>query len=145
MRISWGYKIFFAYTAFVIMILVLVYKANRENFDLVTENYYEAELKYQDVIDQKDRVAQLSERPRVTHSVAKINIQLPQEFTGKEVEGEVFLYRPSDASKDMHRPFKTSDGFYAVDLGTELSGLYEVKLSWLSEGKRFFDERKIIF
>jgi nitrogen fixation protein FixH len=101
MKISWGYKILFVYLAFVIGILFMVYKASREKFDLVTPDYYDAELKFQNVIDDKQRTAELSAPPKITHSVNAVSIQLSDEFLNKDVKGELFLYRPSDASKDV--------------------------------------------
>lgn len=145
MRISWGYKIAIFYLSFVIGILFLVYKASNESFDLVTENYYEAELKYQDVIDQKGNAKSLSAAPVITHSVNSISIQLPAEFTRQKVQGEVYLYRASDAAKDIRLAFTTDDGIYRVDLGRELSGSYDLKLSWQANGKHYFEERKIFF
>lgn len=94
MRISWGYKILVFYLSFVVGMLFLVFKANSESFDLVTENYYEAELKYQDVIDQKGAVLELSAPPKITQTVNSVSIQLPKEFAGKNVQGEVYLYCP---------------------------------------------------
>jgi hypothetical protein len=145
MRISWGYKILFVYLAFVAGILFLVFKANREKFDLVLPNYYEAELKYQDVIDQTQRAAELSAPPKITHSVNSVSIQLPGEFLNKEVKGELYLYRPSDASKDLRKSFTTAQAFTEIDLNNNLSGAYEVKLSWESQGKTFYNEQRIFF
>jgi hypothetical protein len=145
MRISWGYKIAIFYVSFVMGILFLVYKANSESFDLVTENYYEAELKYQDVIDQKSNASELSAPPSITHSINSVSIRLPREFTGKVVEGEIYLYRPSDAAKDIRKNFTTQDGFYQLGLGKELSGSYDVKLTWKAGGKEFLREQKIFF
>lgn len=145
MRISWGYKIFIAYSLFAMGILFLAYKASRQNFDLVTENYYDAELKYQDVIDQKSNVARLSEPVQVSHTVNTVSIRLPKEFLSNAVQGEIYLYRPSDATKDIRKSFSTSDGFYQLDLGKDLSGSYELKLSWECGGKHFFQEKRIFF
>jgi hypothetical protein len=145
MRISWGYKIFIGYSLFVVGILFLVYKANTQSFDLVTENYYEVELKYQDVIDQKGRTAALSAPPKISHSVNSVSVQLPAEFTTAGVEGQVYLYRPSDAGKDIREAFRTSTGFTEVKLKHDLSGAYELKLSWQSGGKTFFHESRIFF
>jgi hypothetical protein len=145
MYISWGTKIFIGYTLFVIGILFLVFKANQQSFDLVTENYYEAELKYQEVIDQKGRTAELSAPPKITHTVAAVSVQLPSEFTNRQVTGEIYLYRASDASKDIRQPFSTSEGFYQINLGRELSGSYEIKLSWQSGGKTFLHESRVFF
>ena len=145
MRISWGYKIFIGYSVFVVGMLFLVFKATNQSYDLVTENYYEAELKYQEVIDQKDRVANLSSPPTIRHTVNSVSVQLPQEFAGKTVLGEVYLYRASDASKDFRQSFSSNDGFYNLQLDKELSGMYQVKLSWQESGKTFYHESTIFF
>lgn len=142
---SWGYKIFIAYTTFASGILFLAYKASQQNFDLVTENYYEAELKYQDVIDQKGNVSKLSEPPKISHTVNSVSVQLPKEFANKNVQGEIYLYRPSDASKDVRQNFSTAQGFYEMPLGKQLSGSYDLKLSWQADGKRFFNEQRVFF
>jgi nitrogen fixation protein FixH len=145
MKISWGYKILFVYLAFVIGILFMVYKASREKFDLVTPDYYDAELKFQNVIDDKQRTAELSAPPKITHSVNAVSIQLPDEFLNKDVKGELFLYRPSDASKDVKRSFTTNKSFVEIPLDKELSGAYEIKLSWKASGKTFYNEQRIFF
>jgi len=145
MKISWGHKILFVYLAFVIGIMFLVFKASQQKFDLVTPNYYDAELKFQKVIDDKQRVTELSAPPRVTHSVNTVSIQLPNEFLNKEAKGELFLYRPSDASKDIRKGFIADKGFIGIVLDKNLSGAYEIKLSWQTEGKTFYNEQRIFF
>ena len=145
MKISWGHKILFVYLAFVVGILFLVYKANQEKFDLVTPNYYDAELKFQKVIDDRQNVSQLSSPPKITHSVNSVGIQLPNEFLNKEVKGQIYLYRPSDASKDLQRNFSTNKSFIEVALNKDLSGAYEVKLSWQADGKTYYNEQRIFF
>jgi nitrogen fixation protein FixH len=145
MKLSWGYKILIVYLAFVVGILILAFKANQQKFDLVTPNYYDAELKFQDVIDQKQRVAQLSSPPKITHSVNTITIQLPDEFLNKVAKGEWYLYRPSDAAKDLSKSFEARQGFIEINLNENLSGAYDLKLSWESDGKSFYNEQKIFF
>jgi len=145
MKISWGYKILFVYLAFVIGIMFLAYKANQEKFDLVTDNYYDAELKYQDVINQKQRVAELSALPVITHSTNSVSIELPQEFLNRNVKGELYLYRPSDATKDIRKNFSTENCSARISMDNTLSGAYEVKLSWQADGKTFYNEQRIFF
>lgn len=145
MKISWGYKILFAYVTFVIGIMFLVYKANQEKFDLVTDNYYDAELKYQDVINQKERVAELSALPVISHSTNSVAIQLPQEFLNKNVKGQLYLYRPSDATKDIRKNFSTQNSSIHISFSNQLSGSYEVKLSWQADGKTFYNEQRVFF
>lgn len=145
MKISWGHKIALVYLAFIAGIMFLAYKASQQKFDLVTEDYYGEELKYQNVIDQKDRVTQLSSAPVITHSVNEVKVQLPGEFTGKAVKGELYLYRPSDATKDLRQPFAINGNYFRLQLPQSLSGMYDVKLSWQANGQTFFNEQKIFF
>ena len=49
---NWGYKILMVYVIFIAGILLLVFKSSSQNQDLVTEDYYEQELKYQQKIDE---------------------------------------------------------------------------------------------
>ena len=145
MKISWGHKILIVYLGFVAGILVLVFLANQQKFDLVTPNYYDAELKFQNVIDEKQRVAELSAPPKISHSVNSVSIQLPGEFAGKNVTGQLYLYRPSDASKDLKTNFATDKNFVEVALNKNLSGAYELKLSWQADGKTYYNEQRIFF
>lgn len=145
MKISWGHKILFVYLGFVIGIMVLVFLANQQKFDLVTPNYYDAELKFQNVIDQEQRVTELSAPPKIAHSVNSVSIQLPDEFLDRNVTGELYLYRPSDASKDLKANFETTKSLVEVSFKNNLSGAYELKLSWQADGKTYYNEQRIFF
>jgi len=145
MRISWGYKILFLYLSFVAGILFLVFKASRENFDLVTKNYYEEELKYQNVIDQKSNTASLSGPVKVENTKSRIMIQFPADFANKPIAGEAYLYCPSDAKKDIRRTLDHKDLVFEWVLPGTPQGLYELKLSWTVDGKQYYKEEKLFF
>jgi hypothetical protein len=145
MKISWAYIILAVYLAFVGGILFLVFKANGEKYDLVTENYYEAEVKYQNVIDQKQRVANLSTQPEITYNGTDVQVVFPSEFAGKVVQGEIYLYCPSNAQKDLRQAFTVSNNQYTLKLPASISGLYDIKLSWQAGGQTYFLEQKKFF
>lgn len=145
MKISWGYKIAGVYLLFVAGILTLVYNAVQEDYDLVTEDYYGAEIKYQTVIDQKARVSALSTPPQVRIEGRKLVVQLPPEFNGKATSGELYLYCPADDGKDLRRNFTVSNGAFALPLPQTVKGLFEIKLSWQQGGQTYFHEQKEFF
>ena len=58
---NWGHKILFLYLGFVILVMVMVFMAYRQDVPLVSDDYYEKELKYQDDIDQFKNAALLAE------------------------------------------------------------------------------------
>jgi len=145
MRISWGHKIASVYLVFVAGILFLVFKANSQHWDLVTDDYYEAELKYQDVIDRKANVQALSAMPVYTKTESTVQIRLPLEFEGSAVKGNVYLYRPSDAALDIRKDFSITGRSYNLILPRKLQGMYTIKLSWERAGKEYFDEQQLFF
>lgn len=144
MKISWGYKIAATYLLFVAGIMFLVFKASNEQYDLVVEDYYEQELKYQEVIDQKQRLAALSTKVELTHKEGSLEMALPGDFAGKAVEGEVYFYRPSDAGKDLRKAFRIQGNRHTLSLPA-MQGMYDIKISWKSEGKTYFHEQKMFF
>ena len=111
----------------------------------MTGDYYEQELKYQRVIDDKQNVADLSAPVKVENTKNRIQVHFPADFKGKTISGEAYLYCPSDAKKDQKNPIKISELDYSWDLPTALSGLYEIKLSWKAGEKSFYHEEKIYF
>ena len=145
MKLSWGYRILFIYLAFVSGIIFLVFKASGERYDMVTDNYYEQELKYQEVIDQKSRVAALSAPLSITHANDQLRIGFPPELKGIQLKGQVFLYRPSDEKSDIKKSFVTSNGQFNMVLPSHPSGMYELKLSWEDDSQQFYYEQKIFF
>ena len=62
---NWGFKILMLYAAFVGMIIFLVFRTAHENIDLVTEDYYQQELAFQNKIDQTAAALQIGEDPVV--------------------------------------------------------------------------------
>jgi hypothetical protein len=145
MKINWGHKIAAVYILFVVGILFLAYKASHEEFDLVNNDYYGEELKYQNVIDQKARVAALSAPVQVEQESHKITISFPQDFTNQPIKGEVYLYCPSDEKKDIRQPFSISNLTCVTQVPAKAKGLYDLKLSWEAGGQTFYQEQKIIF
>ncbi|HVZ56104.1 MAG TPA: FixH family protein [Chitinophagaceae bacterium] len=145
MKINWGHKIAAVYILFVAGTLFLAYKASHEEFDLVTKDYYGAELKYQQVIDQKARVAALSGPVQVEQHGQQLQIRFPRDFAGQAIKGEVYLYCPADERKDFRQPFSTTDLTCQAEAPGGTRGLYDLKLSWEANGKTYYQEQKIVF
>lgn len=140
---NWGYKILFVYLTFVAGILFLVYKATNESFDLVETNYYEAELKYQNRIDERNRTGALSEAVKVTVTDHRLHVQFPKDFDGKQITGAALIYYPADARKDVNIPFTVSNGVLVLDLPAANQGMHELKLSWKVEQLSYYHEEKL--
>jgi hypothetical protein len=145
MKISWGYKIASVYMLFVAGILFLVFKANNEEFDLVTKDYYGEELKYQQVIDETENYSKLSAPLSVEKTDSTVNIRFPEEMKGKKKEIDFYLYYPADAKKDFRISIETNENEFAQPLPTGTKGMYDLKLSWQADSIKYLHRQKIFF
>ena len=145
MKISWGYKIMFVYIAFVAGIGFLIFKASNQEFDLVTKDYYEQELKYQQVIDQSANASRLSMPLYIEKKEAELKISFPDEMKNKKKLVDFYLYYAADAKRDFRRSFELNENELAQALPVGMKGMYELKLTWETEGVKYYHEQKIYF
>ncbi|AFD06481.1 FixH family protein [Solitalea canadensis] len=146
MKLGWGTITALFYCSFVVFMLGLVYLAMREKFELVTPNYYAEELKYQHKIDAAKNANQLSEMTDIQIVNKSVTINLPKEFDGKVVTGQIYFFRPSDGTKDLKVELKPDDsGKQVITNSSFIKGLYKIKLDWKCDGKDYFLEQNIFF
>lgn len=131
---SWGTKIAAVYIGFVLLIAGLIFRTSRENVDLVTENYYQQELDYQNNIDQRTAGVESGLQPVVAISGAQVKITFPEVATAETVSGSIQFYRPSDKSKDFSVDIKPdTNHIQLVDLSRFTTGVYQVKIAWRAD------------
>ena len=140
---NWGYKILLVYIIFVAGIGVLIYKSTGINTDLVTTDYYEKELKYQQKIDEMKRTNALSSTLQCKVDNNQIVILFPEEMKGKETTANILLYCPSDKKKDISLDSRTSDGSIKMPINPQNKGAHELKVSWQTNGLSYYSEEKL--
>jgi len=145
MKLSWGYKIMFVYIAFVAGIGFLAFRANSEKFDLVTKDYYDQELKYQQVIDQAANSSRLSAPLTIERKEGGLKISFPDEMKSKKKLVDFYLYYAADAKKDFRKSFELNENELTQAFPVGMKGMYELKLSWEAEGVKYYFEKKLFF
>ncbi len=145
MKLSWGYKIMFVYIVFVAGMGVLVFKASNQKFDLVTKDYYDQELKYQQVIDQAANSSRLSVPVTIERNKGELKISFPDEMKSKKKLVDFYLYYAADAKKDFRKSFELNENELVQALPVGMKGMYELKLSWEAEGVKYYFEQKLFF
>lgn len=121
----------------------MVIRASNESFDLVTKNYYEEELKYQQVIDASARTAALSGRINIKEEEGKIVVTFPDDFMHKTIRGEFHLYFPADEKKDLKEEFRTNNLRFLREIPGDAAGFYIVKLKWEADQITYYYEENI--
>lgn len=140
---NWGTKIVIVFFVFVSGMLFMVFKSAQQNTDLVVPDYYEQELKYQDVIDATARTQALSGVVICKVNNDSIDIVFPKDMHGKEMNGEVWLYCIADKKKDLKKTFSINETNFAMPFNILNKGLHEVKINWEANGKSYYHEQKI--
>ena len=143
MKMNWGYKILIVYLVFVMGMLALVYMSSMENKDLVSENYYDEEIKYQHIIDESANTASLSSEPVINRTKNIVNITFPAEFTNEKTEGDWVLYYAADKSKDVQGKLNVVNRKYSIELPDFATGTYQLKLNWRAAEKNYYYEKVI--
>ena len=143
MKFNWGYKIVLVYCVFVAGILYLVIQSSRQQMDLVTDDYYAQEIKYQEKIDQSKRASALSEPIRYQITEAGIEVIFPKEFGGKKIIGNTLLYYPANEKKDVSASINTTKGQMLISIPDKRSGMHILKINWEVEGISYYFEETV--
>ncbi len=141
---NWGYKIILVFAVFVSGILYMVYSSFNHNIDLVSTNYYEEELKYQNVIDAMERANGLSAKPICEVKDDSLHVQFPPEMKQRELKVVLWLYFIADKKRDIKQKIVTTNGRIAVPLTRLNKGMHDVKVSWEVEGAQYYFEQKLL-
>lgn len=138
---NWGYRIAIFFGAFVLITTgVTVYLMNQK-VDVVTENYYEKELKYQDQIDKVTRTRALRESVEITNTGKELIVKFPNLPDKNQSKDLISLYRPSDDSKDVKIPVLTDTSrTQVVGIDRLAKGYWKVKINWTSGGSEYYYE-----
>lgn len=141
---SWGIKIAVLYIGFIGMILFFVIRAMSENVDLVTEDYYQKELQFEQQITKGNAAQTLGASPTVAISGDNIEVVFPDTLMQAPISGQVTFYRPSDSSKDFVVKLNPdTNGKQMIPLSQFITGLYQVKFNWNSSSTDYYHEEAL--
>ena len=117
----------------------MVIKSFEQDFHLVTEDYYQQELKYQDKIDQMANAKLIDYRPEFegTDETVTVSFELEPPPTG-----QIHFYRPENANLD--RIFDIERNETIIPKSELARGRYLVQVSWEHEELKYYVEQEVI-
>lgn len=129
-----------ALLAFIIFILsmLFLFPNGQKNSEMVTDNYYEEELKYQDVIDAKGRADQLQEKPVYSQDKNGIKITFPKDYDNSNATVKFVLNRTDDQNLDIHKSVQLDmNKSFLIPAQVLTPGNYTLRLSWTKDKKDY--------
>lgn len=137
----WGQGIAIFIGLFIVALIAFVMFTLRHPTDLVTADYYDQGVGYQDRIDSTRRAAQLGKPDLISQDQRTVVVRLPH----SDAKGRIHLYRPSDKSLDRDIPLAVdAAGVQVVDLADARSGLWRASVEWAAGGVTYYAETTVV-
>jgi hypothetical protein len=135
-KFSWGHGVVIALASFIIFILsmLFLFPNGQKNSEMVTDNYYEEELKYQDVIDAKKRADQLQEKPVYSQDKNGIKVTFPKDADNSNTTVKFVLNRTDDQNLDIKKSVQLdADKSFTIPAQVLKIGNYTLRLNWTKD------------
>lgn len=143
MKLHWGNYIAIFFTCFVVFMLWLISKTFSINTELVSEDYYDKEIAYQQKIDKLSNVRRLNAAVQVIQTEDSIQFIFPEAYAHTTVTGIIKLYRPSDISKDKTFSITRINNRQTFSKKEFIKGNYVVHVDWKGNTIPFYTEETL--
>lgn len=145
-KINWGTGIAIVIIVFLISTIGQVVAIHVfVDYDLVEEEYYAAEIKYQSQIEKVKRTNALPEALKIKLTNQFIEFDFPSIFEEETISGFINFYKPSDDLLDKTEAVLLNEEnkmyFSTDELAT---GLWKVKINWDVNGIEYFNEKLLM-
>lgn len=117
----------------------------RANHDLVTEEYYKAELGYQKEINAANNALDLSEEIQLKRTTEGLLVLFPEEINKQNIKGTISLYRPSNKQLDFDFPISLSKTHLLIPDKRLLDGRWDIKVSWTEYNTEYLFKKSITY
>lgn len=142
MKINWGIGIAISIILFTIITLSFVYFAFKQDVNLVRDDYYEAEVSYNERMETISRSKALKDGLNISITNENIILKFPASLSkSSKIHGNITLYRPSNRDKDINLPIAIDSGFIQlIKTDNLLSGLWKIQVDWEIDSLSYFNE-----
>jgi len=137
---GWGWRITILYSSFVVFMIGMAVMAFRQDFDLVSDEYYEEEIAYQGRIDQMTNASEDHQKVKVFNTADAVQLT----FSAPVQDVKIHFFRPSDDTMDFKVELAAVDSNFNVALDRFSKGKYLIKVEWKNSGKTYFQEQMLL-
>lgn len=147
-KISWPTAIIIAIASFVVFILSFVFKVTflpKYDHHLVSEEYYDEELNYQEEIDKLKNAAALDQDVYLEKTADGLSIVFPTNLNFQSIEGTIYFKRLSNNKIDFSLPIELASNILFIPNENLVDGRWDVKIDWQLDGESYLFKEKIIY
>jgi hypothetical protein len=142
-KLNWGWGIALVYIFFAVATLAFVIFSRFHQMDLVTKEYYEEELKYEEQINRQKRTSALEHglQWEFARAAKTVILKFPKNLAENAITGNIMFFRPSDATQDNIIPIQLSEEAHQLVNVAHLSpGKWRMKIFWNVGEQEYYNE-----
>lgn len=140
--LNWGWGIAIVYGLFLIVAIgSAIFTANLDYF-LVSDDYYQEGIDYQNQIDKKQRTSDLSESVnwQYDHNSQSVIFKYPQNLSS----GKIVFYRPSNSNLDRYAKIDSDENNQQrINIKNWQKGFWKIKVDWQIDNETYYNEGSI--
>lgn len=142
-RTIWPYAIIAVFVLFAGYIGFMVQQAMRTTVDLVSPDYYQQELAYQQRMESVARTAALPAPVELKYdpSAQRLTLQLPPDLARQSITGKLHFFRPSNQLLDFALPLQA--GPQAFSTAKMQPGYWRARLDFTADHQAYFIEKEL--
>ena len=146
MKFNWGTGLAIGRFCFIGFIMFMVIKMSTDDkyeYDLVVEDYYGKELRFQQEIDAEKNLKLFSEEITGKKTTEGYELSFPK--TEGEIKGTVNLYRPSNKKLDFIIPLELSEDKIVIPEAQLIDGRWDISVEMTYQGKDILFKKSITY
>ncbi len=141
MKVSWGVGITLSIIVFMLISVMFIYIAFNQDVNLVRDDYYEAEVKYNETMEKVKRTSALVDKLKISVIENNIQLQFPKISKSENINGNILLYRPSERNKDLSITIRPDSNYLqTINTANMLSGMWKVKVDWTADSISYLND-----
>ena len=145
-RQPWAVGITVVIITFLIVTITGVIYISQQKYSLVTENYYEKNLTYQQEIDTRLRTQAMDGKPEILfdREARSCTVIFPPRSHYGDLTGTITFFRISDARSDRSIPLKlNTEGKQHISVSGFAAGQWILKFRWTDGDEEYFFEQRL--
>lgn len=145
MKLNWGTGIAIFYILFVVSLVFQVFRSRQFDHSLVSDNYYELDLKYQERYNKLRNAHDSKNTIQFDHDkvAKKLSLQFPE--LEQLPAGKIHFFRPSNSRMDFEIEIQASPrGKMQLPTDQLAPGLWRVKVDWEYKDQAYYQEAVVI-
>ena len=139
-KFNWGHGIILFFAVYCSGIIYAACLCIGETHELVNDNYYNDEIKYQQVIDQKNNAASLVSPVQFRYNSGQLLVIFPKDMN-KVSDLQVRFYKPDQEKLDkVIKVSDTTNDVKEIDVSSLKAGYWKTQTTWKFQSKKYLED-----